>query len=445
MLSTLSVYLQILFSSSLPYVGQIHPGGTSIDITYPSIIPQVEESTSRRNIYLSTIAQVTDTNRLLTADIEVVFKSKKMLICLNPVGKFGDDMYYPVRKFKDVFRSDFLRAYSVYRFNKQNAMILGRTPVEFGESPRYNLILDRWGVPLELIGLSFHNQRINFNFFVSDLGQMIAKSSAFRGDTTKPVLGSRYLSFHALDFNLFNSFRFGFAEAVILGGKNQTLNWYFVNPFLIYYANQFNLRQKNSNVMWLFHFRYTSPLNIGAYGEFLIDDYQYAPDKQGEPNHTGLILGMESVSRALGKPIYWLTEYTRVTRWVYNHSTPFTKWMRYGIPLGHPYGPDFEMYYGFLSVAFGNLNIALEFENLKKGEASINDYWPVPLNNSGEYRFPKDNFLSGNVKVSNSVGLRGEFKNNNITLAAALGVIFRMKPRGSENGFYFGLGLKYGL
>ena len=123
--------------------------------------------------------------------------------------------------------------------------------------------------------------------------------------------------------------------------------------------------------------------------------------------------------------------------------TPFTKWMRYGIPLGHPYGPDFEMYYGLITIGFGNLNIALELENLKKGEGSINDYWPVPKNNPGNYKFPDNNFLSGNVKVSNSFGIKGEFKVKNLTINANGGIIFRLKPPASKNGYYFGFGLGY--
>lgn len=420
-----------------------YPQLNGIDVNHPSIIPFEDKITDGQGIIISVIGQSTDTNRVSMADVAVIFRSKRFLIRVEPVGKFGDDMYYPVRKFKGVFRSDFLKAYTVYRFNQGIALILGRTPVRFGESPRYNLILDRWGVPLELAGISYQNPKVKFNAFISDLGQMVAKKTSFKGDTTKPELGSRFLSFHSIDVNIFGDLQVGFAEAIIWGGRDQGLNWYFVNPFLIYYANQFNLRHKNTNVMWLFHFKYTPPFKIGAYGEFLIDDYQYAKDESGEPNHTGLILGIEGNTESWGRPVYWLIEYTRVTRWVYNHMTPFTKWMRYGIPIGHPYGPDFEMYYGMLSIDLRSSTIALEFENLKKGQSSIKDYWPIPLSNPDQYRFPDDNFLSGDVKVSNSIGIRWGFKIWGFNLNTTVGVIIRVKPKTAKNGYYIGIGLGY--
>jgi hypothetical protein len=94
--------------------------------------------------------------------------------------------------------------------------------------------------------------------------------------------------------------------------------------------------------------------------------------------------------------IYWLAEYTTVTRWTYGHDILWQQYTYLGYSIGHPIGADFdELFLGIVYHLTKTVDLIINTSLLRKGEGNISDPYP-------DY-FPKEYWLTGKLKKTKSV------------------------------------------
>jgi hypothetical protein len=121
----------------------------------------------------------------------------------------------------------------------------------------------------------------------------------------------RYLAGHRLEWQAGRTV-LGLSETVVYGGR--PLDWLYVWPVAWYYANQFNERSNNDNILWSVDAK-TSVLDaLTLYGSLLVDDFQFERD-DGYPDKLAADAGFRWVpARPLGLAVRgqyrWADVYT---------------------------------------------------------------------------------------------------------------------------------------
>lgn len=333
-----------------------------------------------------------DSESVLRPTAFICYHSSPVNIVIQPVADFGNNTIWPNKKFGGFIAADYERAF-IDLYSKKVSLRVGRERFGLGPSPRYNLLLSGYSPSMEGILASYEGEKFKFSFLFSRLENMVAETLNFVTDTVHTDVAncSRFISVRRLDFSPWNWVNIGLSEVALYGGPGGIPSFYYLNPVALSLPYEFTCATANHNVFWDIDWRLYLP-NISFYGEFLIDDFQYGVDLQKEPNHTGLLVGVE---KAFAHS-FILTEYTHITRWVYNHYVPWQRYSYLGYPIGHPFGPDFDnLFFKFIHHYNAKFDFYSTFSSTRHGASRIDTGWPVPEcpRVPGTY-FPALNFLS---------------------------------------------------
>ncbi len=265
--------------------------------------------------------------------------------------------YSGMRPWNSVY-ADFTEAYGEYNFKTLN-LWFGKKRNIYGSGIYDHLLFSGRATPMDQIGMKLKlNDNLSVEGFTANLSSV---------DTL-------FISSHFLNIS-FSFLKFSFGEAIIYHRKFP--EWYYVNPFSLYYVIQYNRRgQYNDNILWYCDFNYKKN-RWYIYGEFLIDDFQYDPSTPG-PAKLAFLGGIEKFCDK-GSII---VEFTRVNRWTYTHFVSDQIWVYNGIPIGSSIGIDsWRILLSFrYSFEMGKmLNSKLYY--MEKGEGNFSD----DINNIDNY------------------------------------------------------------
>lgn len=322
-----------------------------------------------------------------------------LTVFVEPIIKFGKGYEYPTNMWHDFLGGDYLQGY-IKLSGFGTSVTVGREPMKWGPSPRNTLILSGNAPPFDMFKLNYCNTKLKFTFFGTQLDAL----SGFLGI-------NRYFTGHRLEYKINNSLYTGFSEVALFGGTNNFPTLYYFNPIFIYYPYQWNRsHSKGCNILWSFDSKLLLH-NVGIYGEFMIDDYPYAPDDAGDRPKIGGNVGLQW---AIGDN-YFLAEYTNVTRWTYDHVDQWQRYTYLGYCIGNPNGPDFdETFFGVNHHLSKNTDILFDYSFLRKGEGIINEVYPD--------NFPAKYWLTGTLKYANKPEI-GVQINKGITISCKVGYI----------------------
>lgn len=258
---------------------------------------------------------------------------------------------------------------------KRTEFLFGRFPLL--EGPGWNSGLLVSPKPYDVLMMKYKiNDRIKLKYFVLFLDKYEEDS----------VIYKRWFSFHEISIR-FKGLTLGLSEAILYGRTSYVPELYYLNPVLLWIASQHNCWE-DDNLFFKLEFA-LDLRGLRIYGEFLVDDFQYAPDPRGEPNEIGGIIGVQKYFKNEFLNYLWI-EYRAVTAWVYNQKHPRNRLVYYGECLGNEFGPDGDK----LLIKLGRLKsgrlMELEAYIQRKGENEIETQWPDV--------FPGDYFLMGKVK-----------------------------------------------
>lgn len=326
-------------------------------------------------------------------------------VFLQPVFKFGEDSLHPSKQFEDLFSADYERAYMKHTAGIFTIFI-GRERFAIGPSPRYNLLLSGYSVPLDWLCYSLQSPKLKFSFYISRLDDLYSKPLEYSGDTISEYINAkRYMTIKRFDYSPTEWLNFGLSEGAVFGGEDFALEMYHFNPLVFLQAYQFNYG-KDMNLFLSVDGRIFLS-NLSFYFSFLFDDFQLEKDQNNEPNHWGLNIGAEFADPFRLKNTFWMIEYTAVSRYTYCHFVPYQRFKYLNTPIGSPFGPDYdEVYTKFIYHITPRFDVYAQISHQRKGQSNIDSEWPIPEKPrvSGTF-FPSDNFLSGAVQKSYDFGL----------------------------------------
>ena len=213
-----------------------------------------------------------------------------------------------------------------------------------------NLLVGRdwtfWGASRhKTIGISDNSPPFDQVRLTATLGKRF-KATAFTtqldstwyDDGEKRYLAKRYMSGHRLDYQHNDHLEIGVAEWVLYGGDAQTLDWKYANPFIFYYALQYNAKA-DDNVMFALDAAIRPIDGLRLYGEWVVDDIQYVPGAQ-DPHAIAWLVGLTWYPEQFDRHLEIHSEYARVNRWAYTHLVPDNQFTHFGYAIGHPIGTD---------------------------------------------------------------------------------------------------------
>ncbi len=385
---------------------------------FPSIRPYemrdleiLDDTVVSHKIWLSNISAHLsyDTVKVLRLKPAIFYDWSAFTIFMQPVVKFGEDSLPPSKKFNDLFSSDYERAYVNFD-HTYCTVFIGREKCALGPSPRYNLLLSGYSAPMDWFHFSLRAKKVKFSYYLSRLDDLYTKPVEYREDTiTHYINARRYLSIRRFDYSPTEWLNFGISEGAVFGGEDFTLEIYHFNPITLLGTYQYNLDQ-DVNLFLSIDGRIFLH-NLSFFISILIDDFQLEPDPNNEPNHLGVNIGAEFADPFRLKNTFWIAEYTAVSRYTYCHFIPYQRYHYLDTPIGSPFGPDYdEIYTKFIYHLDYNFDIYSRISYFRKGESHVGSIWPIPEKPRVDRTFfPEDNFLSGVVQKSYTIGFGFRF------------------------------------
>ena len=211
------------------------------------------------------------------------------------------------------------------------------------------------------IKFAYKTGKFSFNFLTGQMKEL--KTSPF---WTEP--STKYFSFHKVSYKFMKNLVLSFSEAALFKSiEDNTVDWYLINPFVLWYPRQANYGKSDLNAAWIFSLKWRPHPTSLIYGDFLIDDTPYKREADENPRVGGL-LGYKTENKN------WLSilEASFVTRYTYSYYPDrlYLSWFYNNSPLGTLTGTDFiklSMFLEHSSTLFGYLEILLQGEG-KSGE-----------------------------------------------------------------------------
>jgi hypothetical protein len=178
-------------------------------------------------------------------------------------------------------------------------LLVGREYVDWGPSPDGGLM-----VPGARYGIDQLSARVFFRNFRFD---------AFYGQLFPEP--ERYMIGHRLE-GTFGRTVVGLSETVIYNGRGPDM--VYALPLAWYYANQFNERTNDDNVVWSLDAKTTLVRHLTLFGSVLIDDLQFERE-DGYPDKIAFDAGFRFVSvQPLGLALHG--NYRRAGKYTFSHE-----------------------------------------------------------------------------------------------------------------------------
>ncbi len=273
---------------------------------------------------------------------------------------------------------------------------------------RINLLLSETTEPLDLLSASFETGRLSANFLFARLDQSRPDSVDFIRFPDRSFNDNRYLAGHRVDIRLHRKFRLGLFETVIFGGEGRPPELSYLNPLQFFHSAQLNEDIDDNTILGI-DFTCLPGAGIAAYGQLLVDDFQFDKKSQGdqEPDEIGLMIGLFKAGKIASIIPDLKAEYVRITNRTYHQRDPRNRYLYRNKLTGHPLGPDADSV--SIKARFWpheRFFAEIELAYRRHGEGSIYKPWDEPWEEiEGDY---DESFPTGIVEKSTLVAFRAK-------------------------------------
>ena len=329
-------------------------------------------------------------------DASINIEKKNFFWSVNLTTKSSGRM----RHWKGNLEGEFSRA-GINLFTKNTQVIIGRDFIRWGVGEEHFPILSGETPSFDMIYFNWTGRKyINFAFFTSVLEPVFEDSVAY----------NRYISGHKIKFSN-SKFSLYFTESVLYGGEDRQIEPYYLNPFMIYYATQWN-NNYDDNVLWDIELCYNLKTLDKVYGGLFIDDFQYNKTDYESPK----LAFLGGFRKGFGAS-YLSFEYAMSYDWVYNHRIFWNRYIHYDKVIGDNNGPDFDM-------------ISLKYVSMTRiGHYTIKLFTRKKGDNSPWFKYHKGEkinkyFLTGVVEKRTGMDISNYIQTKNMGLDFSMGIYY---------------------
>jgi hypothetical protein len=205
----------------------------------------------------------------------------------------------------------------------------------------------------------------------------------------------RYVSAHRLEVLPGGRLSFALSEAVLYGGRYRPFEPVYMNPFTVFYSDQWNSGW-NDNILIAGDFSLLFPDRAEIRGEVMIDDFQY--DFSNEPHEFGAALLISAVNPLSPRTSTIRASYHHIRNQTYGHFVAWNRFIQEGKVIGYEDGPDGDrLAMSVLLARPESMLWSLTYSLRRKGEGSATDVQ--------EEKGRRVDFPSGTVETSHRVDL----------------------------------------
>lgn len=224
---------------------------------------------------------------------------------------------------------------------------------------------------------------------------------------------ARWVLAHRIEGRVIPGVQVGVSEAVAVSGGFR-LQPYYLIPGCPYHLSQYLSIQDDrsqdrwANVLAAIDASVAISPRIKLYGEFLADDFPWAPSTRGRvPYMTGALAGFQLEAPIGFETCRGAVEYVRINNYVYSHKNPQNAFVGAdGRLIGHPLGPDADAVYLFVTcpIELGKTRLLRGIEATARlgcerhGEGKVGRAWDPSEGVAHE-------FLSGTIETRASLAL----------------------------------------
>jgi len=243
-------------------------------------------------------------------------------------------------------------------------LIAGRCYLVNGPGRMSSLLFSGTARPLDQLRLEYRGKQIGLQTVTAQLDQI--------GNAR------RYLTAHRLSFYL-NNFSLALSEAVLYGGDGQSVEFAYLNPFLLLHGEQMNGPGLAGNTLGTIEGGYFGR-NYQVYAEVLIDDIQFDKKVPGdlEPNEFGIILGGDWADPFDLTGWYLGLEYAALTNRTYKTTNAYEWYRHRNAPIGYALGSDLDRWNLLIKKYYRQWQFIGELDYLRRGEGEWDKAWDSP-------------------------------------------------------------------
>ena len=276
---------------------------------------------------------------------------------------------------------------------------IGRQTWKWGPGLSGSLLLSG-STPLDGVCLSVSDGRLLYE-------QLAAARDASEG---------KWLFAHRIVGRLGSSAEVGISEACSVSSGFHLQPYHLIPGCPYFLAQHLSMQDERtqdwwSNVLAALDASLDVTRGVKLYGEFMADDFPWAPSARGRvPYMVGGLAGIQVDVPRQTNPCRVAVEYVRINNYVYSHKNPENTYVvADGKLIGHPLGPDADALYLFVSrrvdlddtVGFGpcrDVEVTGRLGYERHGEGIVGHAWSPSEGVSRE-------FLAGTVETRASLGV----------------------------------------
>ncbi len=238
------------------------------------------------------------------------------------------------------FESDFFSARGYITFNA-----LKNVQLQFGHDKNFigsgirSMILSDFSAPY--LHLKITTQVGRFQY-VNIFAQMLNKQVSLAANGTE-LIPPKYFSLHHLSINITKNLNFGLFENIIFGKRAIGFDINYLNPIIFMRYVEGNLGSADNAIMGA-DFKWNFKRHFSLYGQLILDEFNRKNFKKDNwwATKYATQIGVRYIDVFGIKNLDFQAEYNLARPYTYSHSSTYSNYVNYNLPLAHPLGANFK-------------------------------------------------------------------------------------------------------
>lgn len=157
------------------------------------------------------------------------------------------------------------------------------------------------------------------------------------------IIPPKYMSLHHLSVNIGKNLNLGVFETIVFGKRQVGFDINYLNPVIFLRYVEGNLGSVDNSIVGA-NFKYNFKRQFSIYGQFVLDEFnlKYFEKDGWWAKKYAIQLGGRYIDVLGIKNLDFQTEYNIARPYMYSHSSTYSSYVNYNLPLAHPLGANFR-------------------------------------------------------------------------------------------------------
>jgi hypothetical protein len=153
----------------------------------------------------------------------------------------------------------------------------------------------------------------------------------------------KYFSLHHLSVNLGKNLNLGIFESIVFGKRQVGFDINYLNPIIFLRYVEGNLGSVDNSIVGA-NFKYNFKRHFSLYGQFVLDEFnlKYFEKNGWWAKKYASQIGGRYIDVFGVKNLDFQAEYNVARPYMYSHSSTYSNYVNYNLPLAHPLGANFR-------------------------------------------------------------------------------------------------------